>query len=96
MTTLPDTEDDPYAVYPGSAISIAGEGFDPAGQVSFFADEPQGAVLGQTLVGAPGTFLYNLAWPGTTPGLHTLYAVETIAGKTIQATLFLAEQFPLS
>jgi hypothetical protein len=95
MATLPDTEDDPYAVYPGSAIPIAGEGFNPAGQVSFFADEPQGTVLGQTLVGAPGTFLYNLAWPGTTPGLHTLYAVETIAGKTIQATLFLAEQFPL-
>jgi hypothetical protein len=92
-TTLTDLGTD---VYSGNSLWVAGEGFTPQGLVSLYIDEIQNNPgLAQVGVGSQGTFICNLTWPALAPGNHTLLAVETVQGETIQGSLIVTEEQPL-
>jgi len=75
----------------GNPLTVRGEGFAP-GTVSLRLDRPTGAVL--ATAAATGTpAMFQVSFPAkTTPGSHTVYAVESSASGALQATAtFLAE-----
>jgi hypothetical protein len=87
----------PYNVYSGYRAAAAGEDFTPNGHVSLFIDQDHGKAIAPPVpVASDGTFLCKFTWPPLVPDSHTLFAVEKIGGKTIEASVPINVQEPLS
>jgi hypothetical protein len=69
--------------------TLEGSYFTPGGTVSIYVDTASGKPIATATVGgqaSDGTFQVKLTMPSTAAGNHTLLAVETVNGQTIQAT----------
>lgn len=71
--------------YP-STFTLRGDHFAPGVIVNVHLDSPTGPNLGIATPNKSGIFVANFRIPTTCSGKHTLVAVQTAAGNTLQAT----------
>jgi hypothetical protein len=76
----------PGLVEQNYSFTLRGDGFS-TGDVTVFLDSATGTKLGTKPVAASGTFQSNFTMPDVAAGNHTILAVETASGKTLQASV---------
>jgi arabinogalactan endo-1,4-beta-galactosidase len=69
---------------PGGVMTVSGTGFTPGGEVQIFV-ESDGILVATTTADETGSFSVTFEVPVSTPGAHTVTAVDVATGEATSA-----------